>query len=197
MSTTLWNNFDGGNAAPIWAATALKVAPTRANANVIFSNSNVAVFASESIGVYGVSSAEMANTVGEGKKVAHQGWVQRTGFMGPVVSISANTNAYGTNSFITFSGGQTSSNTANPAGRGTGNTSANATVSVDANGRIQSITINSGGLYLTTPNATPVSGNAAFTVTMGGRANRFQYETLVALAQMTSDSTSDDHILPQ
>jgi hypothetical protein len=197
MSTTLWNNFDGGNAAPIWAATALKVAPTRANANVIFSNSNVAVFASESIGVYGVSASEMANTVGEGKKVAHQGWVQRTGFMGPVVSISANANAYGTNSFITFSGGQTSSNTANPAGRGTGNTSANATVSVDANGRIQSITINSGGLYLTTPNATPVSGNAAFTVTMGGRANRFQYETLVALAQMTGDSTSDDHILPQ
>jgi hypothetical protein len=195
--TTLWNNFDGGNAAPIWAATALKLAPTRTNANVIFANANVTLFASESIGVYGVSAAEMANTTGEGKKVAHQGWVQRTGFMGPIVSISANTNAYGTNSFITFSGGQTSSNTINPAGQGTGNTSANATVSVAANGRIQSITLNSGGLYLTTPNATPVSGNAAFTVTMGGRANRFQYETLVALAQMTSDATSDDHILPQ
>jgi hypothetical protein len=197
MSTTLWNNFDGGNAAPIWAATALKVAPTRANANVIFANANVATIASESIGVYGVSAAEMANTTGEGKKVAHQGWVQRTGFMGPIVSISANTNAYGTNSFITFSGGQTSSNTINPAGKGTGNTSANAAVTVDANGKIIAITLNSGGLYLTTPNATPASGNAAFTVTMGGRANRFQYETLVALAQMTNDGTSDDHILPQ
>jgi len=117
--------------------------------------------------------------------------------MGPVISITANANAYGTNSFITFSGGQTSSNTINPAGQGTGNTSANATVSVAANGRIQSITINSGGLYLTTPNATPASGNAAFTVTMGGRANRFQYEVLVASNTIFGDSSSDDHILPQ
>jgi hypothetical protein len=194
--STLWSNFDGGNAAPIWAATALKVAPTRANANVIFANANVTLFASESIGVYGVSNTETANSIGEGRKLAHAGWVQRTGFMGPVISITSNTNAFGTNSFIRFSGGQTSSNTINPAGQGTGNTSANATVSVDANGRIQSITINSGGLYLTTPNATPVSGNAAFTVTMGGRANRYQYETLVAFDSMTGDSTSDNHILP-
>jgi hypothetical protein len=194
--STLWSNFDGGNAAPIWAATALNLAPTRANANVIFANANVTLSATESIGVYGVSNTETANATGEGKKIAHAGWVQRTGFMGPVISISANANAYGTNSFIRFSGGQTSSNTINPAGQGTGNTSANATVSVAANGRIQSITINSGGLYLTTPNATPVSGNAAFTVTMGGRANRYQYETLVAFDSMTGDSTSDNHILP-
>ena len=197
MSTTLWNNFDGGNASPIWAATALKLAPTRTNANVIFANANVTLFASESIGVYGVSAAEMANTTGEGKKVAHTGWVQRTGFMGPVVAIAANTNAYGTNSFITFSGGQTSSNSTSPAGKGTGNTSANATVTVDSNGRIYLVTINSGGLYLTTPNATPVSGNAAFTVTMGGRANRYQYETLVACNTIFGDASSDDHILPQ
>ena len=194
--STLWSNFDGGNAAPIWAATALNLAPTRANANVIFANANVTLSATESIGVYGVSNTETANATGEGRKIAHAGWVQRTGFMGPVISISANANAYGTNSFIRFSGGQTSSNTINPTGQGTGNTSANATVSVAANGRIQSITINSGGLYLTTPNATPVSGNAAFTVTMGGRANRYQYETLVAFDSMTGDSTSDNHILP-
>jgi hypothetical protein len=197
MSTTLWNNFDGGNAAPIWAATALKVAPTRANANVIFSNSNVAVFASEAIGLYGISSDEIANTTGQGKSAAHVGWVQRTGFMGPIVNITANANAYGTNSYITFSGGQTSSNTLYPAGRGTGNTSANAMISVDSNGRIQSITINSGGLYLTTPNAIPASGNAALTVTMGGRANRFQYEVLVACNTIYSDANSDDHILPE
>jgi len=194
--STLWSNFDGGNAAPIWAATALKVAPTRANANVIFANANVTLFASEAIGVYGVSNTETANAAGEGRKVAHAGWVQRTGFMGPVISISANANAYGTNSWIRFSGGQTSSNTINPAGQGTGNTSANAYLSVAANGRVQSITLYDGGLYLTTPNATPTSGNAAFTITMGGRANRYQYETLVAFDSMTGDSTSDNHILP-
>ena len=194
--STLWSNFDGGNAAPIWAATALKVAPTRANANVIFANANVTLFASEAIGVYGVSNTETANATGEGRKLAHAGWVQRTGFMGPVISITANANAFGTNSFIRFSGGQTSSNTINPAGQGTGNTSANAYLSVAANGRVQSITLYDGGLYLTTPNATPTSGNAAFTITMGGRANRYQYETLVAFDSMTGDSTSDNHILP-
>lgn len=192
-----WNNFDGGNAAPVWAATALKLAPTRANANVIFSNSNVAVFASEAIGLYGVSADEIANTTGQGKSAGHTGWVMRTGFMGPVIAITANTGAYGTNSFITFSGGQISSNAAYPAGRGTGNTVANASVTVDTNGRINGITINSGGLYLTTPNAIPVSGNAAFTVTMGGRANRFQYEVLVACNTIYSDSNTDDHILPE
>jgi hypothetical protein len=192
-----WNNFDGGNAAPVWAATALKLAPTRANANVIFSNSNVTVFASEAIGLYGVSADEMANTTGQGKSASHTGWVMRTGFMGPVVSITANANAYGTNSWIRFSGGQTSSNTINPAGQGSGNTSANAFLSVAANGRVQSITLYDGGLYLTTPNATPTSGNAAFTITMGGRANRFQYEVLVACNTIYGDASTDDHHLPE
>jgi hypothetical protein len=197
MSSTLWNNFDGGNAAPIWAATALKVAPTRANANVIFANANVSTIASESIGVYGVSADEIANTTGQGRSAGHTGWVLRTGFMGPVISITANANAYGTNSWIRFSGGQTSSNTINPAGQGTGNTSANAYLSVAANGRVQSVTLYDGGLYLTTPNASPVSGNTAFTITMGGRANRFQYEVLVACNTIYSDATSDDHLLPE
>jgi hypothetical protein len=61
------------------------------------------------------------------------------------------------------------------------------TVAVASNGLIQSVTLNSGGLYLTTPTAVPVSGNAAFTLTMGGRANRTQYETLVASGTITGN----------
>jgi hypothetical protein len=95
--------------------------------------------------------------------------------MGPVLTISANAGSYGTNSFVTFASG------------GTGSTVANATVAVATNGLIQSVTLNSGGLYLTTPTAVPVSGNAAFTLTMGGRANRTQYETLVAAGSMTGN----------
>ena len=34
----------------------------------------------------------------------------------------------------------------------------------------------------------PNTGNAVFTVTMGGRANRVQLETLVAMGSMTGDS---------
>jgi hypothetical protein len=107
--------------------------------------------------------------------MAPAGWVQRTAGMGAVLTIRANTGAYGTNSFVTFSNG------------GTGNTSANATVAVASNGLVQSVTLNSGGLYITTPTAVPVSGNAAFTLTMGGRANRTQYETLVATGGITGN----------
>jgi hypothetical protein len=177
MSTSFWTMTDANTGVPIYAGTALNLAPTRANANVIFANANVAQAFSEAIGVYGVDTQEATNTqvTPAATKMAHAGWVQRTAGMGAVLTIRANTGSYGTNSFVTFTNG------------GTGNTSANATVSVNATGFITGVTLNSGGLYLTTPTATPASGNAAFTLTMGGRANRTQYETLVAAGTMTGN----------
>lgn len=177
MSSTFWNMTDANTGVPIYAGTALNLAPTRANANVIFANANVAQAFSEAIGVYGVDTQEATNTqvTPAATKMAHAGWVQRNAGMGAVLTITANAGSFGTNSFVTFSGG------------GTGNTSANATVSVASNGRIQTVTLNSGGLYLTTPTATPASGNAVFTLTMGGRANRTQYETLVATGNITGN----------
>jgi hypothetical protein len=175
--SNLWTMTDANTGVPIYAATALNLAPTRANANVIFANANVAQAFSEAVGVYGVDTQEASNTqvTPAAGKMAHAGWVQRTASMGPVISISANAGAFGTNSFVTFSGG------------GTGATVANATVAVNTNGSVRTITINTAGLYLTTPTAVPVSGNAAFTLTMGGRANRTQYETLVAAGSMTGN----------
>jgi hypothetical protein len=177
MSTANWTMTDANTGVPPFAATVLRVAPTRANANVVYANSNVAQMYSAAVGVYGVDTQEASNTqvTPAATKMAHAGWVQRTAGMGPVISISANANAFGTNSFVTFSGG------------GTGATVANATVAVNTNGSIRTVTINTAGLYLTTPTAVPVSGNAAFTVTMGGRANRTQYETLVAAGSMTGN----------
>ena len=49
------------------------------------------------------------------------------------------------------------------------------------------VSITSPGLYANTPIATPNTGNAVFTVTMGGRANRVQTETLVAMGSMSGD----------
>lgn len=177
MSTAFWTMTDANTGVPIYAGTALNLAPTRANANVIFANANVAQAFSEAVGVYGVDTQEASNTqvTPAATRMAHAGWVQRTAGMGPVISITANAGAFGTNSFVTFSNG------------GTGNTVANATVTVNTNGSIRDITINTGGLYLTTPTAVPASGNAAFTVTMGGRANRTQYETLVAAGSITGN----------
>ena len=177
MSSAFWTMTDANTGVPIYAGTALNLAPTRANANVIFANANVAQAFSEAVGVYGVDTQEATNTqvTPAATRMAHAGWVQRTAGMGPVLTISANASSYGTNSFVTFSSG------------GTGNTAANATVAVASNGLIQTVTLNSGGLYLTLPTAVPVSGNAAFTLTIGGRANRTQYETLVASGSITGN----------
>jgi len=186
MSSAFWTMTDANTGVPIYAGTALNLAPTRANANVIFANANVAQAFSEAVGVYGVDTQEASNTqvTPAATKMAHAGWVQRTAGMGPVLSISANAGAFGTNSFVTFSGGG-----------GTGVTAANATVVVNGTGLITSITVNSGGLYANTPVATPTSGNAVFTLVMGGRANRVTNETIVAMGSLTSDG-SDDTIFP-
>lgn len=177
MSTAFWTMTDANTGVPLFAPTALKLAPTRANANVIYANANVAQAFSSAVGVWGVDTEEAANTqvTPAAGKMAHAGWVQKTSGMGPVLTISANAGSYGTNSFVTFSNG------------GTGNTAANATVAVAQNGLILSVTLNDGGLYLSTPTATPDSGNAAFTVTVGGRAGRAQYETLVASGSITGN----------
>lgn len=177
MSSAFWNMTDANTGVPIFTPADLKLEPTRANANVIFANANVAQAFSMAVGVYGVDTEEATNTqvTPAATKMAHAGWVERKAGMGAVLTISSNSGAYGTNSFVTFAGG------------GTGNTAANATVAVASNGLIQSVTLNSGGLYITTPTATPVSGNAAFTLTMGGRANRTQYETIVATGNITGN----------
>lgn len=177
MSTSFWTMTDANTGVPLFAPTALKLEPTRANANVIYANSNTAQAFSAAVGVYGVDTQEATNTqvTPAATKMAHAGWVQRTAGMGGVASISANSGAYGENTFVTFSGG------------GEGSTTANDSVAVDANGLIVAVTLNTPGLYLTTPSASAVNSNAAFTITMGGRANRTQYETLVATGTITGN----------
>lgn len=177
MSTAFWTMTDANTGVPIYAGTALNLAPTRANANVIFANANVAQAFSEAVGVYGVDTQEASNTqvTPAAGKMAHAGWVQRTAGMGPVLTISANNGSYGENTFVTFTNG------------GTGSTQANATVSVNATGYITGVTLNSAGLYLQAPTASATNSNASFTITLGGRAGRTQYETLVATGTITGN----------
>ena len=130
-----------------------------------------------------VDTAEIADVSVETHSGAHAGWVARRAFTGPVTSITANAGAVGVNSYVTFSGGSAG------AGAGlTGATSANAYVYVNTAGYIVNVTILNAGSYANTPLAVPNTGNAVFTVTMGGRANRVQLETLVAMGSMTGDS---------
>ena len=72
-----------------------------------------------------------------------------------------------------------------------------ATVVVNTAQHITSVTLTNPGFYANTPGIafSAAVGNASFTIVMGGRANRVQTETLVAMGSMVGDG-SDDIIYP-
>ena len=180
---SLWGNLDAANNAPKHTNTAGYGGDTpqvTANGQVYYSNTAINAFIGDAaIGVFGVDTSEQAAATAEQGVPQHAGWVIRKVGIGPITSITANAGAVGVNSYITFAGG-------NGIG-GSGSTAANAEISVNTAGYITSITINNPGLYANTPIATPNTGNAVFTITMGGRANRVQTETVVAMGSMTGD----------
>lgn len=178
---SLWTKTDANTGAPKY--TVASGHGSSANGFTLYENTNLSTAGGR--GVFGVDSTEARISTGDGKDVAHAGWNLRRPGTGPVATITANNGAVAVNSFISFSGG------------GTGNTSANATVTVNTAGYIISIAINNGGSYSSTPTASKNTGstsNAVYTLTMGGRANRVTYETLVAMGSITGDG--DDTLFP-
>ena len=184
---SLWGNLDAANNAPKHGDTAGYGGNTpqvTANTQVYYSNTQSGAFITGSaVGVFGVDAQEQINAEASANTLLgvpqHAGWVIRKTGMGPVVAISANAGAVGANSFIIFSQGN---------GRdGSGNTAAVANIAVNSAGYITTVSLISGGLYANTPIATANSGNASFTITMGGRANRVTTETIVAMGSMTGD----------
>ncbi|MGI9215007.1 MAG: hypothetical protein ACR2HS_05080 [Gammaproteobacteria bacterium] len=181
----LWNSNDQANNAPKYTV----VAGVNANGEQMFGNTQVSAFVTEqATGIFGVDTTEAGILTGEGKKVAHAGWNLRKAGSGPVTGIiitGGNVN-YNTNGFITF----TSTN-------GSG---ANASYTVNTvSNTISTITLNSGGSgYTEAPTATAANAtgvnSATFTLTMGGRAGRVQYETLVAMGSIAGDA--EDTIFP-
>lgn len=129
--------------------------------------------------VYLVSASRLANaTFGNSVNhaVAHQGWVKIKQGTGPVVSIAVSnvSSRVYSNSYLSFSGANT--------------TQANASLVVYGTNTV-SVVINNGGAgYLTAPTIAGIGANnttLVFTATMGGRANRVQAETIVALSNTT------------
>ena len=186
----LWSNTDANTSAPKYVTNYLNVPQSSANVNLAYGNTTTgAFFTDAAVGVFGVDATEQTLASNQAEHSAHAGWVLRKAGMGGIATISAgatNRSNVG-NAYITFTGG------------GTGNTSANAQIFVNATSNVvTSIVLNSVGLYENTPAAT-VAGNAnvTITLTMGGRANRNTMETLVAMGSMTGDgsaSANDDTI---
>lgn len=189
----LWGNLDAANNAPKQTDTTGYGGSTpqvTANGAVYFGNTKTDAFITNAqIGIYGIDTTEKGITTGDTIAAQHAGWNLRKAGMGPILTITANSGAVASNSYITFSGGSKVT--------GSGNTAANARIYVNTAGYIMNVTVLTQGLYANTPVATANSGNASFTITMGGRANRVQMETLVAMGSMYGDgTTAEDPIIP-
>ena len=180
---SLWGNLDAANNAPKQAAMTGYGGSTgsvSSNGQIYYSNTRINAFiTNNALGVFGVDTTEQAAATAAQGVPQHAGWVVRKVGMGPIVSVTANNGAVGANATLTLTGG-------NGIGATTGNTPATVVVSVNAAGYITSVAVTNPGLYANTPNANTMS-NAVFTITMGGRANRVQTETLVAMGSMTGD----------
>jgi hypothetical protein len=187
---SLWKNTDANTSAPKGMASGFAATKLYANGEIAWANTQVGAYTdNQMVGVFGVDTTEQtlsATSAGNSGHPQHAGWVLRKSGTGPVVSITANTGAVGSNSWVTFTGGN---------GGGTGNTAANARMYVTNANAIINVTVFSGGSYSNTPVATAATGNSVLTIVMGGRANRVMTETLVAMGSLTSDG-SDDTIYP-
>jgi hypothetical protein len=182
----LWGSQDEANNAPKNAVVSgLGVS---ANGETLYQDVTISTYvANAAVGVFGVDTTEQ-NVVAN-PKGGHAGWVLRKAGTGPVVSITANTGSYSPdgNVYISFTDG------------GSSNVTANAQVFTNSVSKlITSVVVNTGGEYTLTPAATAVNANATFAIVMGGRANRVQLETLVAMGSMGADGSSgdDDEVFP-
>jgi hypothetical protein len=99
--------------------------------------------------------------------------------MGPITSVTANADAVGVNATMTITGG-------NGIGATTGSSPATVVVRVNTANYIIGVDVVNGGQYANTPVINAMS-NAVFTIAMGGRANRVQTETVVAMGSMRGD----------
>lgn len=168
--------------------------------NTAYQNVRISGFVTNTaIGVFGVSAAQRANTgnttAGEGPRPQHAGWNLRKAGTGPVATAVVTTAGSGYTAgggYVTITGG----NGLYPGGAG--NTSANLFFQANAAGSVANVSINLSGSYVSTPTLN-VGGSAGVpavvTITMGGRANRISYETLVAAGSVSANA-ADINILP-
>jgi len=174
----LWGNLDGptGNSKPKYA--------------------NV----SSTLGI-SVTEKSNAQAIAAGNIPPHSGWVKQTLGTGGVATITISSGGTGINAsgFLTISGG----GGANANASYTRANSQNILQSFSTNPAwnvISTVVINNPGTgYTSAPTVTYVGANTTrptFTATVGGRAGRKFYETLVATGSIRGDDTADNTYFP-
>jgi hypothetical protein len=202
---SLWGSANTQTSAPKYGLTGLGGSANGGvllTGNTAHQNVRISAFvANIAMGVFGVSAAQRANTGnttrGEASSTQHAGWNLRKAGTGPIVTAVITTAGSGYTpggGFVTITGG------GGLAG-GLGNTAANLFFQANATGSLVNVSINVSGSYASTPtlNVPGSSGVAAVvTITMGGRANRVTYETLVATGSHVANvaGSLDQNLFP-
>lgn len=190
-----WGNTDDAANSVLWGVSNYNKVANTANKTAFFGNTTVGAFVDKAaVGQFGVDTTEIrvSNTIG----IAHAGWVSRTVGTGSVLTIGYTGTATGYNNTDVIT-------VASPAAGG----NAAATVSTNSTGGALAITITNAGYGFFNVNAaanvsianstggSSAGSGATFTATVGGRAGRVQFESLVAMSSLTGDA-NDDAILP-
>lgn len=181
----LWGNTDAAASAPKYTG----LASNGAIANALFNQATT--------GVFGVDATEGQVARGDGKGSVGQGWIlQQYGTGGIITLAIADGGAsYVNNEVVTFSNGFTN---------------ATATISTNATGGVDSLTLtangtgfaNSGHIVIQVANSTAASnstnGNTSggsgldITITLGGRAGRVLRENLAAMTAYPNNDSEND-----
>lgn len=180
----LWGSKDQANNAPKYSIGGAYGA-ANSNGVQLFANTTIGGYvANIAFGVFGANTEEVSNSTigGDLDYAPHAGWNLRKAGTGPVLTIAITSAGLGYN----VGGGAANGYIAFTGGSGSG---ANAQWFSNANGGITSVTLLAGGgNYNVAPTASISNTNTAiatFSVTVGGRSGRVEYETLVAMGSMS------------
>lgn len=198
---SLWGKLDNpsGNQKPLFANTTnvqsnSVIHGTKANTNAFYGP------------VFGVSNREKSNTThGDAFRVAHSGWVSQKIGTGPIASVTVVSGGQGINAtsniWLTLSDGSV-------LGTGSGGNitfqianAQNTLQSYSSNvylNTIVSVAVTAGGSGYSNSKAIAIGNPAAFItapvlkINLGGRGDRVNYETLVAMGSISGDDPRDN-----
>lgn len=197
----LWGNTDAasGYQKPVFANTSNATVASTINGSVANTYAGYG-------NMVGISTNEKSNASGDGPKATHAGWVSQKIGTGPITGVTIVTKGAGINAAGNLMLVDTS-----PHGQGVANISftiANtlnvleASSSNSTSNGLNTVTIVSSSGWSNASAFSVKVSNAANTtqptiaLTLGGRAGRVNYETIVATGSITGDDTRDNQFFP-
>lgn len=181
-----WGNIDNAANSCLHAAAQLNLPANTVNQTALYGNTTTGAFHTNEVnGQFGIDAVEAANTAADTKKVTHAGWNLKTTGTGSVLSLA-----------ITAGGtGYANTDTLRFTAAGTSTVNATATLSTNTAGGITAVTLTNAGKGFTNTTvfaafANSTGGVSAGTsanvaASVGGRAGRVAFETLVAMGSIS------------